>query len=394
MKNLSTQQRMRALWLAIATIAAFYLLRHFSKVVLTDGPRGDFDIVMNAARRWVSGEAVYRLSDDSEHTKPPLLMALAVPLLSLPREWLRVLWDLLNFALPFLILRELALEAGGLRGRLRAVAGTVVILAPLWYIEAVYGQYNLLILWMTLLAARWASQSGALSSWASGFCFALTLIIKPTQLFLAPWLLGRALTTQSSAFRRLGRVALGGVLGILMLAAIYMGMSSWGALLADHREWLSFIPQSAAKHVLREDNFGLPTLLVRLGLGEIQASPIFLMVGLALTSWGVWFLRRSSSLSFSLSLSWSLVLMLAFSPMCWRANFGILLPLVFLLIGLLEQGVRVAWVGVLSLFALSRVSPYWLGDAGMITMGKLALPLWLAGLALWSAVAGTRGQRS
>jgi hypothetical protein len=105
-------------------------------------------------------------------------------------------------------------------------------------------------------------------------------------------------------------------------------------------------------------------------------------------------LRRSSSLSFSLSLSWSLVLMLAFSPMCWRANFGILVPLVFLLIGLLEQGVRVAWVGVLSLFALSRVSPYWLGDAGMITMGQLALPLWLAGLALWSTVAGTRGRRS
>ena len=91
--------RFRTLWRLIFAVAAFYLLRHFTKVLLTDGPRGDLDIVMNAARRWISSEAVYRLSDDSEHTKPPLLMVLAVPLLSFPREWLRVLWDLLNLSL-------------------------------------------------------------------------------------------------------------------------------------------------------------------------------------------------------------------------------------------------------------------------------------------------------
>lgn len=383
------------LWRLVFLIAAFYLLRHFTKAVLTDGPRGDLDIVMNAARRWISGEAVYRLTDDSEHTKPPLLMALSVPLLSLPRIWLRVLWDLLNLALPFLILRELTREKGGFRSHWREVSGTVVLLAPLWYIEAVYGQYNLLILWMTLVAARWAIQGGRLLECASGFWFAITLIIKPTQLFLAPWLVVRVLSARDQSFWPILRAIVGGVLAIFALGAIYVAMSSWEALVADHRQWLAFIPQSAAKHVLRDDNFGIPTLLVRLGLGWIQSSPLFVVLGLGLTSALAWRLRRTSLLA----LSGSLVLMLAFSPMCWRANFGILIPLVFLLFSQVRSGGRLAgahlaWIGVLSIFALSRVSPYWLGDSGMTAMGRVALPLWLAFAALVSAVACGRGERA
>jgi hypothetical protein len=102
------------LWSALALVAVFYLVRHVFTLILVEGPRADLDILMQAARRFVGGESMYRISDAFEHTKPPLLMGMLFPLAWLPHLGVRLIWDLVVFAMPALVLREsLLLSKGG-----------------------------------------------------------------------------------------------------------------------------------------------------------------------------------------------------------------------------------------------------------------------------------------
>jgi Glycosyltransferase family 87 len=372
----------RAFWAAVAVVAAFYLLRH-AGFILGGGTRGDLDIIILAAKRFMAHEPVYLLSDPSEHTKPPLLMGIAFPLAFLPEGPVRFFWDLVNLALPFLILRA-GLDLVGWQFRWRPWALAWALMYPFWFREAGYGQYNLFILWLVILGSRWLQGERRWLYLAAGALAALTLVIKPTQLYLMPWLALAALGLPKARLR-LGLGVLGGVLMGALLAGSYCGLRSWAELIADHREWFQFIPLSAAKHLLGTDNYGLPTLLTRLGWGEWVAGKSFLPVTLAVAGAAAWGLRRRRLESLEVAV----LLMLAFSPMCWKANFGLLLTVAYGLSMRLEAELRdwAAWLGILLILVVSKASEYWMGVEFMREFGRLAGPLWLmagaVGLLAW-----------
>ena len=134
---------------------------------------------------------------------------------------------------------------------------------------------------------------------------------------------------------------------------------------------------SAAKNILRTDNYGLPTVLTRIGLGDFTASRWFLALSLAFTGWVVFKFRRDPDLA----RDWSLLLLLAFSPMAWKANFGILLPVTYHLASSVVGGLRLsricAWVGLVFVFMVSKDSPYYWGLDFNQSFGRVAGPLWL-----------------
>lgn len=103
-------------------------------------------------------------------------------------------------------------------------------------------------------------------------------------------------------------------------------------------------------------------------------------VTLVMTAISTWALRSKDELA----LHAATLLMLAFSPMCWKANFGVLLLVTF---GLARQVERRpsdgrAWVGLVAMLIVSRASEYWFGVELLQWFGTVAAPLWLMAAAL------------
>ena len=377
-------------WGFLVAAAGFYLLRHVS-FVLHGGTRGDLDIIILAAKRFVAHEPVYLLSDQSEHTKPPLLMGIAFPLAFLPEGPVRFIWDLVNLALPFLILRS-CFE----RIEWRPWALTWALMYPFWYREAGYGQYNLFIFWLVIVGSRWLRGDRTWLQVAAGALAAITLVIKPTQLYLMPWL-ALAVLGQPKAGSRLARGLIGGIGMGALLALSYCWLRSPAELIADHREWFEFIPLSAAKHLMGTDNYGLPTLLTRLGWGNSVAGKAFLPITLGVAGATAWGLRQR----WLESLEVAALLMLGFSPMCWKANFGLLLTVAYGLAWRIERkpsdrAAWPAWVALFMILVASKASEYWMGVELMRAFGKLAGPLWLmagaVGVSIWLGRRAVTGQ--
>ena len=370
-------------WGALAVVAGFYVARHILLVILIEGERVDLDILVRAARRFVVGESMYRIDDPFEHTKPPLLMGILFPLASLPQFWVRKIWDLVIFIMPVLILREALLAWGpdlGGRWRWRPVVLTWALMYPFWYRESEYGQFNLFIFWLILVGARWIRGPDRRLQIAAGVLAALTIVIKPTQLYLVPWLAIVALDLPSLR-SRLRYAFAGSVLLVVLLALSYFRLRSPAALIDDHLEWLRFVPTTTAKHLMGANNYGLPTLFSRVGLHSWGTSSAFFPITLLMTSVVVWLLRRRRELA----LDCSVLLMLAFSPMSWRANFGVFVVLAYRLSLRIERSGRdlLAWVGLLCILLFAKASEYWLGVPLMNDFGYVAAPLWLMSVAIY-----------
>ena len=317
-------------------------------------------------------------------------MPMVLWLSRLPHFWVRLAWDCMVFVMPFLILREtirLKWTSDWLRTRnWRAWGLAWVVMYPFWYKEAGYGQFNLLNLWLVLIALRWLV-NGAVESpdrrqeWAevgAGVLVAATLFLKPTQLFLVPALM--AVGFASGGLWRWIRFVSGMGLLSLVLAVIYAMLSSTHGLIQDHLDWVAFMRISTAKHLMGTNNYGLPTLLVRLGAGAWVAGPRFALFGLSVAALTAWRWRRLPALPRDCAVGW----MLAFSPMSWKANFGVCLPLVAWLAQSAVAGERPkAWLGLLAIFLISRASEYWMGPVVMDAFGSVAAPLSLLALAIW-----------
>ena len=245
----------------ILAIGAFLVIQGFLMHAISPGARCDLDILLEAGKRYASNQAVYRLEDLNEHTKPPLLTPLLGMLAALPREPVRIFWDLMNLLLPFVVL---GLWQGVAGTRLRwtdtrlwtAAAGALLLLRGAWRAEMDLGQYNLLTLTLTLAAWRLVRRDG----WTmAGGLALLSLLLKPTQLFLIPWIL--LAHPDRPAAGQLRRFALGSLILVLLLAGLDALHQPIGKLLEAGSDWLHFLPHSSQKHILRWDNFGIPSVL-------------------------------------------------------------------------------------------------------------------------------------
>lgn len=327
--------------------------------------RPDFEILLRAAQRLSSGEVVYRLTDHAEHTKAPGLTWLMQGFLLMPAWMAKALWDAAEWG----ALLWLARLAG--IGFSAGVLGWLLAAGP-WWAEMRLGQYNLLLAALSLGVPIWEARSPSRArGLVLGVVCLLVLLLKPTQLILIPFML--------SAVVPLGRwksVLAGALAFALLLTVGYSLQLGWGAWWSGHVAWLWFLPLSEAKHLLRSDNFGVTTQLVR-WVGEWAPGQMIskgvLGIGLALAMIRVSFID-------------ALFLSVVCSPMAWRQNFS---PWFLLLSWSVLQSANLSgwrkavfWASALG-FGLLGTDV--LGAARAESFGHFGGPLWLAILAGWAA---------
>jgi hypothetical protein len=137
--------------------------------------------------------------------------------------------------------------------------------------------------------------------------------------------------------------------------------------------WLDFLPRSSQKHLLRWDNWGLPSILARLGVVHLSI-PFISLLGMLLA----WAYHRKRPEDHSGLFHISAWLTLALSPMSWAQNFIILLPLAFTAACRLLAGDRSAVLPALTLFLPNAVKPEWLEAAIASAWVRFSAPLWLS----------------
>jgi hypothetical protein len=373
----------------IALVGAFTVFRVLKVTLLASRERGDLDILLLAGERFLARKPLYLLSDSSEHTKPPLLSPLLAALAALPRSWVHAAWDILLLLAPFLLLslwNRLRSEEGKARIPLlwEGLLGCV-LLGPLWTVEAAYGQYNLLQLLLLLGSLLLLRRNfGHRGPFTAGLLLVPGVLLKPTLVLFGPWILGRWATA--------GRKSLAFPLGIagaaLLLIAGFLWLQPSASLLQEHAEWAHFIGQSQARHLLRSDNFGFPTLLARLG-SDFVRGPGIMAVSLLLAS-GITGLHHFSPRRFTPLQTFLAIhlLTLVSSPMAWRQNFVLLLPLAWEL-AILRPKNRVSRgflaAAFLALLLIGRVSDHWFPTAFNDLWQQATIPSFLAVLTyvLW-----------
>jgi len=231
----------------------------------------------------------------NEHTKPPLATLVSLVLLLIPQLLQERLWDILNIV---------AFVAWGKRyahSRRHLLVGILFTLNA-WNAEIRLGQYNLLTLWGML----WATEG---KSPARGAGLILALLFKPVNVVLLPWV-----------FRYGNRRGLffSALAALSILVGTYAGLFGISALVNDHLTWWRFLPGSVAKHLLRDDNYGLPSLTAQF-FGGRNTSTLWLVLGLCV-AW--WVTRRDEKAS---ALAWLAGISIVVSPMAWLQNYSMLL---------------------------------------------------------------------
>lgn len=274
--------------------------------------RFDLSLLTQASRRLWNGEAVYRLSDGSEHTKGPFLNLLLLPVAFLPRFWVERLWDLLNIgafvSFPLLLIKGPFARLAKIRPTWIWVVIALAFTLNAHNEELGYGQYNVL----GMVALVWAALRGG---WSGGVALAIALLLKPTNFIFLPWVFYE----QS---RRVWPLLLTSVLFVAGLAALYAGLFGAGRLVADHLEWLRFLSPSCAKHL--HEGLGLPSFFAKGPLAD-KVTGVFSILAL--------FMALLSLLAFPAreALALTTLFSFLFSPMAWRQNFVVFVPVVFTL---------------------------------------------------------------
>lgn len=329
--------------------------------------RFDFSLLTQASRRLWQGEAVYLLSDGSEHTKGPLLNLLLLPIAFLPHFWVERVWDLINLgafvALPFLLIK-------GPFARLAKIRPTWVwvVIALSFTLNAHneefgFGQYNVL----GMLALVWAATKGG---WSGGLALGIALLLKPTNFIFLPWVFYE----QS---RRVWPLLISSALFIALLSGTYAALFGAGRLVQDHLEWLRFLAPSCAKHL--HESLGLPSFFAQ-GPWAEKVTMVFSLLA--------FFMALLSLLAFPAreALALTALFSFLFSPMAWRQNFVVFVPVVFTLFEKLcypsehtRTARRIAWVALVSLYIGTQVlNPTFIGRNGYAYLYERHLHLIIA----------------
>lgn len=276
--------------------------------LVTRTERGDLGLILEAAARLEVGLPLYDLTHLNEHTKAPMATLLFLPLTKFPTFWVERLWDVAvisSWLLISLVFSKVLIQRHSVGISSLFLLGLLFTLNN-WNSELRGGQVNALLLAFVLMSAL------PLPSVISGCLFAVALIVKPTYLIFLPWVIvhsKRKLPFLSSAAAM-----------VIALSLIYGLVFGFERLLLDHLAWRNFLPLSVDKHLLRLDNYGIPTQLAHVGLNFLipWVGALSLVIGSCLA------FARDKWLSFALIAPW-----LVFgSPMAWMQNFVVVLPLV------------------------------------------------------------------
>jgi hypothetical protein len=330
--------------------------------------RTDLHILVQAADRFQAHEPVYRLEDANEHTKPPLVTLAMVPFSWIPLFWLSRIWDCAVLLAVFFLMRALLKELSGSTDShtLLALYALFLVLTPV-NAELRLGQYNLLLL--TLIVVTTFKPL----PFYQGSALALAVLFKPTFILLAPW------TFRYSTHRL--RTIVGGLTVVATLSLVYAWFRSTPQLIADFQEWVRFLPQSSAKHLLRFDNHGLPSVLAASGF--TLSDGFFQLTGLAIAAFFAW---RGSSRLFSLSVACAATVF--FSPMAWLQNYTLLLPAVLLVLQQSASEKALRFSLVLLWFGIGFINPTTSQWLGVEHWGWQRIPFWsLAAALVWTLIA-------
>ncbi|NDD91575.1 DUF2029 domain-containing protein [bacterium] len=364
----------------IFSLAAFLIVQAVLMHLGTPGTRSDLDILLLAGQRFSEGHSVYQLTDFAEHTKPPLLSPLLALLAHVPIAMVRRFWDLMNLVLPFLVLTLwVRIWTPGLnpwrdRHFWLKVSLCLILLRGFWRTEMDFGQFNLFLVALQLLAFRCATNDRLLlAGGISTFC----VLLKPSQIFFLPWFINGMpkITRSRVAFFLTGSLAL-----ILFTTVLYLLYRPASDLLYAHLDWLSFMKTSTEKHIARLDNFSIPSLLARQGFAW-AASPLVTLAGVGLVLLLSVLRLPHPKAGFQVIVG----LNLSLSVMTWWQNFVILIPAAFELLNfrLWRKHPFWAFLGCACLALPNLVKPAWIGGPALEQFWKqTALPLWLANLAI------------
>ncbi len=349
--------------------------------------RTDLQILLRAATRLDRGETVYDLSDRDEHTKPPLATLLFVPLSQADPATVRQVWDGLNIIVFIALAWYLTLRCWRER-RIAISTGVVLSLLLLlnpWNKEVRLGQYNVLTLAALLMAGVGVAWTPL--AWLRGGLVTVALLLKPTNVLFLPWLWRHA--------RGRSAVIRGVVAALFALLVWYLTRYGAIALWRDTLAWVRFLPQSAAKHLHQEDNFGLPRWLDEEGLG--RWTPVAWIVG-----WTAVFLSAFRAKRWLVGFAVAGAASIVLSPMAWFQNYTLLLPLaVYLLAEVFsrEAGLftRIGDIlALLFLYAGLEVNPALCGPGIGLGACHALVPLWsllAAGAVALLAPAGNQARR-
>ncbi|MBP7843597.1 MAG: DUF2029 domain-containing protein [Proteobacteria bacterium] len=329
------------------------------------GERTDLKICWTAAQNLWEGLPVYKEDDLWAHTKPPFGTLLFLPLTKISFHLLANLWDALNIFLLFYLSFQFSYD---LKRRfnqplLWSTLLGVLLVINFWGYELRFGQYNLLTLFMIYMGSKFKdSRYQAPLFWAAFF-------IKPSNLIFLPWVLKKS----KSIKEFFEASAISGV----FLSGLYVTLFGWKALWVDHFQWLSFMKFATKKYLMREVNYGLPTLI---GYITTSSWPQHLLLIMALF-WGMVLVRKVNNdvLLFGLLAVLSLIV----SPLTWWATFCIALPL-HLYLGLRawemirgRQFFRGIFLLLIIYSATQLIFPNFLPDFIMLNLPRLANPNWI-----------------
>jgi hypothetical protein len=326
--------------------------------------RTDLLICWNAAQNLWNGNPVYVESDLWAHTKPPFATLMFLPLTKIDFTVLATLWDTLNILLLFVLTFLICFD---LQGRFRQSLYWTTLVGVLsvmnfWGYELRFGQYNVLTLFFVYIAAK------SKNSRIQASFFWVAFFLKPSNLLFLPLIL------KNTKLRSFVNSSLG---VMLFFAVLYSALFGLKALWVDHFAWLDFMKFATKKYLMREVNYGLPTLI---GYLTTASWPQHLLLFASLL-WGFHLIKKVSHDIYLFGLL--AVLSLVVSPMTWWATFTMALPLhIYLLLRAWEcirshQLVRGVLLLVAVYSATQLIFPNFLPDFIMLNVPRLANPNWV-----------------
>lgn len=306
----------RQLWDRAFALALLALAAHGA--TLAAAGRGfDFSLYVRAAGRFLHGEAFYPAGDGPFIFKyAPAVAWLFAPFTLLPLRLATALWDVGSVVLLWLSARAFARSPGADLPPAAPLLATLALAPPL-LLEMRYGQIDLVLLALVVFAMALAPRR----PWLAGLLAALAILIKPPALLV---LVAFALKRN---FRALVAVPIAALVLCLPLLVRYGPSGTAGAFAA----WWEALARTTPLWALGHNPQGLPTGLLALATpAGAAASPAAMaaaqVCALGLFALVLWRVRRREPSLAALVCAGAALL----SPLCWRANLVLELPLFML----------------------------------------------------------------
>lgn len=281
------------------------------------GRGSDFAIYVRAAGRFLRGGPLYPASDGPWIFKyAPAAAWLFIPFAALPLRLATTVWNVGSVFLLWLSARNFARRAGAALPAAAPLLATLA-LAPSLLLELRYGQIDLVLLALMVFALELAPRR----PWLAGLLAALAILLKPPALLvLVPFALKRNA-------RALASVPVSAALLCLPLLARY-GASGTAGAFAD---WAQALARTTPPWALGHNPQGLPTGLLAIVMPPGAIPSPFAMAAAQIGALAIFALlllrvRRSEQRLAALACAGAALL----SPLCWRANLVLELPLCIL----------------------------------------------------------------